>query len=74
MSWGEELWDRYDDVVNVVNHSTKDLETFYKAFLKERSKIETEYGKDLRRLIKKFNRKPPKATNEEESSQTKEFR
>jgi len=74
MSWGEELWDRYDDVVNVVNRSTKELETFYKGFLKERSKIETEYGKQLRKLIRIYTPKISKDALDEEPSLTHGFR
>ena len=74
MSWGEELWDRYDDVVNMVNRSTKELETFYKGFLKERSKIETEYGKQLRKLIRIYTPKISKDALDEEPSLTHGFR
>ena len=74
MSWGEELWDRYDDVVNVVNRSTKELETFYKSFLKERSKIEIEYGKQLRKLIRIYTPKISKNALDEETSLTHGFR
>lgn len=74
MSWGEELWDRYDDVVSVVNHSTKELDTFYKGFLRERSKVEIEYGKQLRKLIKTYTPKTNKNLTDEESYQTHGFR
>ena len=74
MSWGEELWDRYDDVVNVVNRGTKELDTFYKGFIKERSKIEAEYGKQLRKLIRIYTPKISKNPLDEESSQTRGFR
>jgi len=41
-------------VWNNTSASNKDLENFYKSFLKERSKIENDYAKDLRNLIKKY--------------------
>ena len=74
MSWGEELWDRFDDVVNVVNHGTRELESFYKHFLKERSKIEKEYAHELRKLIKKYSAKANKNNGDDESTQNKGFR
>ena len=74
MSWGEELWDRYEDVVSVVNHGTRELDTFYKGFLKERSKVENEYAKNLRKLIKTYTPKAIKKPTDEESSQTHGFR
>ena len=74
MSWGEELWDRYEDVVSMVNQGTRELDTFYKGFLKERSRVENEYAKQLRKLIKVYTPKTKKKTVDEESSQTRGFR
>jgi len=74
MSWGVELWDRYDSVVSQVSHSNKELDTWYGSFFKERSKIENEYARSLRKLIKTYMPKDKKKHNEDESTQTNGFR
>eukprot|EP00092_Neocalanus_flemingeri_P058116 GFUD01069205.1.p1 GENE.GFUD01069205.1~~GFUD01069205.1.p1 ORF type:complete len:558 (+),score=166.38 GFUD01069205.1:488-2161(+) len=74
MSWGVELWDRYDSVVNQVSQSSRELDTWYGSFFKERSKIENEYARSLRKLIKTYMPKDKKKNNEDESTQTNGFR
>jgi len=54
MSWGVELWDRYDSVVRQVSQSSRELDTWYGSFFKERSRIENEYARSLRKLIKTY--------------------
>merc|ERR1719483_1841980 len=58
----------------MVNQGTRELDTFYKGFLKERSRVENEYAKQLRKLIKMYAPKTKKKTGDEESSQTQGFR
>merc|ERR1719483_518806 len=58
----------------MVNQGTRELDTFYKGFLKERSRVENEYAKQLRKLIKMYTPKTKKKTGDEESSQTQGFR
>ena len=74
MSWGDELWDRYDSVVLHVGQTTRELETLYGSFFKERSKIENEYARNLRKLIKAYMPKDKKKkSREDESTQTTGF-
>ncbi|CAG2167372.1 unnamed protein product [Oppiella nova] len=51
MSWGEELWDQYDNL-SVQTHRGIEFLDKYGQFIKERSNIETEYASKLRRLVK----------------------
>lgn len=74
MSWGDELWDRYDNVVSQVTQSTRELDSWYGNFFKERSKIENEYARSLRKLIKAYTPKDKKKNREDESTQTSGFR
>ena len=75
MHWGDELWDRYDSVVLHVGQTTRELETLYGSFFKERSKIENDYARNLRKLIKTYMPKDKKKKNrEDESTQTTGFR
>ena len=74
MNWGDELWDRYDSVVSQVSQSTRELDSWYGNFFKERSKIENEYARSLRKLIKTYSPKEKKKNREDESTQTSGFR
>lgn len=74
MNWGDELWDRYDSVVSQVSQSTRELDSWYGNFFKERSKIENEYARSLRKLIKTYTPKEKKKNREDESTQTSGFR
>uniref|UniRef100_A0A6A7FWD8 Formin-binding protein 1-like isoform X4 n=3 Tax=Hirondellea gigas TaxID=1518452 RepID=A0A6A7FWD8_9CRUS len=55
-SWGEELWDQWD---SVSVHSQKGIDFLdtYCRFVKERSTIEADYAKNLRKLVKSFSPK-----------------
>ncbi|XP_065068453.1 cdc42-interacting protein 4 homolog [Rhopilema esculentum] len=53
MSWGRELWDKRDQVEK---HTQQGIEFLEKcaSFVKARAKIEQDYAKDLRKLVKQF--------------------
>jgi len=68
------LWDRYSNVLTQVTQSTKELDGWYGNFFKERSKIENEYARSLRKLIKAYTPKEKKKNHEDESTQTSGFR
>lgn len=51
MSWGEELWDQYDNLSAQTHRGYEFLEK-YGQFIKDRSTIEIEYASKLRRLVK----------------------
>ena len=67
MSWGIELWDRYDDLCNHTKDGIDFLENEIGHFVKERGNIEKRYASELRSLIKKYTPKyySDKADNEE---------
>jgi len=73
-SWGSELWDQSDSLFREVARSTKELDTWYGTFFKERSKVEADYAKSLRKLIKNFSPKDKTKSQEDETSQQKGFR
>lgn len=52
-TWGTELWDKTD---TIIKHTHLNVESFDKcaAMLKERMRIEQDYSKALRRLVKQF--------------------
>lgn len=72
--WGSELWDRYDQVTKEVGQGVKDLESWYGGYLKERSKVEADYAKALRKLVKNFTIKEKHRHSEDESTQARGFR
>ena len=57
MSWGTELWDRYDAMCTYTSSGVDFLDNSVAKFMKERSTIETEYAKKLRKLVKEFSPK-----------------
>ena len=57
MSWGTELWDRYDAMCTYTSSGVDFLDNSVARFMKERSIIETEYAKKLRKLVKDFSPK-----------------
>ena len=57
MSWGTELWDRYDAMCTYTSSGVDFLDNSVAKFMKERSLIETEYAKKLRKLVKDFSPK-----------------
>lgn len=74
MSWGTELWDKYEAVLKEVNQSGKELDSWYGGFFKERSKLEAEYARGLRRLVRNYTIKEKYRRDEEETSQARGFR
>ena len=54
MSWGTELWDKYEDLCGHTSSGIDFLEKSVADFVKERGKVEKEYAKSLRSLIKKY--------------------
>ena len=71
--WGSELWDKYDNVLREVSGGAKELETWYGGYLKERSKVEADYAKALRKIVKNFTVKE-KNRGDDESTQARGFR
>ena len=53
-SWGEVLWDRHGQVLAEVGESRRELERFYGEFFTQRSRIEEEYARNTKSLIKMF--------------------
>ena len=54
MSWGTELWDKYDDLCGHTQAGIDFMEKSVAEFIKERGKVEKEYAKNLRTLVKKY--------------------
>lgn len=54
MSWGEELWDKYPDLMHHTQAGIDFLENFVGNLMKDRAKVEAEYAKSLRALVKKY--------------------
>ena len=54
LSWGTELWDKYDELSAHALRGIEFLESYVGNFIKERGKIEAEYAKKLRSLEKNF--------------------
>jgi len=71
MTWGGELWDRYDSVLTHVTRGTEELATFYAKFIKERGDIEKEYAKSLRKIVLKYSQREGK---QEDTSRSQGFR
>ncbi|XP_036408847.1 cdc42-interacting protein 4 homolog isoform X2 [Megalops cyprinoides] len=63
MDWGTDLWDQYD-VIDKHTQSGLDLVEKYVKFVKERTEIEQNYGKQLRNLTKKYS--PKRGSKEEQ--------
>jgi len=58
--WGLDLWDRQTEVDNRVQRSIENLDRFLK-FTKEKASIETEYAKNMLKLVDKYSiKKHPK--------------
>ncbi|XP_059149210.1 formin-binding protein 1-like [Physella acuta] len=66
MSWGTELWDQWDNVSSLTQRGIDFCERF-NHFLKERTAVEMEYARNLKRLVKNFS---PKKKEEDEFSFT----
>ena len=54
MEWGTELWDKYGDLCNHTSNGIEFLDTQVASFVKERGRLESDYAKSLRALVKKF--------------------
>ena len=54
MSWGTELWDKYSELTHHTQNGIDFLENSVGGFIKERGKVEAEYAKSLRSLVKKY--------------------
>lgn len=54
MSWGTELWDKYEDLCSHTNDGIDFLEKSVAEFIKERGRVEKLHAKNLRDLVKKF--------------------
>ena len=54
MSWGTELWDRYDAMCTYTSNGIDFLDTSLARFISERGKIENEYASKLRKLVNRF--------------------
>ncbi len=61
MSWGTELWDRYEDLSSLTNTGIDFVEKYVTEFIKERGKVEREYARKLRDLVRKYT--PPPDAN-----------
>ena len=63
MSWGTELWDRYDAMCTYTSNGIDFLDTSVAQFIKERGKVENEYASKLRTLVKRFSPKDMPSAN-----------
>jgi hypothetical protein len=54
MSWGEELWDKYAEASGHTLWGIDFLEQSVANFYRERGKVEAEYAKALRALVKRY--------------------
>ncbi len=54
MSWGSELWDKYPELTHHVQNGIDFLENSVASFIRERGKVEAEYAKSLRALVKRY--------------------
>ena len=57
-----------------VTQSGKEVDSWYGGFFKERSKLEAEYARGLRRLVRNYTIKEKHRRDEEETSQARGFR
>ena len=62
MEWGTELWDKYGELCNHTSYGIEFLDSHVAAFVKERGKIESDYAKSLRALVKKYTPKENAST------------
>ena len=59
LQWGTELWDKYTELCSHTSSGIDFLDSQIAAFVKERGKVEFEYAKSLRALVKRFTPKEP---------------
>ena len=75
MSWGHDLWDRYDSVLDHVTTRADEMVGVHAKFIKEKAELEKEYAKGLRKLVAKYEpRKRKKKENREEPTESSSFR
>jgi len=68
------LWDKYESVLKEVSQAGKELDCWYGGFFKERSKLEADYARGLRRLVRNYTVKEKNRREEEETSLAGGFR
>ena len=68
MQWGTELWDKYGELCAHTSTGIDFLDSHVASFVKERGKIEVEYAKSLRALVKRYT---PKESAPSSSTVTK---
>ena len=75
-SLGEELWDRYPGVHRHVASGWDELVSVLAKYVKERSVVENEYAKNIRKLVTKYTNKVEEKNkdNDEETSYIRAFR
>uniref|UniRef100_UPI00358DF1CB formin-binding protein 1 isoform X2 n=1 Tax=Myxine glutinosa TaxID=7769 RepID=UPI00358DF1CB len=65
MSWGDELWDQFDNVEKHTQWGIDYMEKYCK-FVRDRAEVEVNYAKQIRSLAKKY--QPKKNSREEDDS------
>ena len=73
-TWGCDLWDGYDSVLDHVTSRTEAMVSVYSQFFKEKGELEKEYAKGLRKLVARY--EPVKKEKEDgtELTETLNFR
>ena len=74
--WGDELWDRYPSVHSHVSSGCDELVSVLAKYVKERSVVENEYAKNIRKLVTKYTNKVEERNRdtEEETSYARAIR
>ena len=75
-NWGTELWDRYPSVHSHITSGCDELVSVLAKYVKVRSVVETEYAKNIRKLVTKYTNKVEERNKdtEEETSYSRAFR
>ena len=74
MSWGAELWDKYHELSQTSHYGIEFLDNSVANFIKERGKLEADYAKNLRSLVKKYTPKDIVRPADEEYSHMKAYK
>ena len=69
MSWGHDLWDRYDSVLDHVTTRADEMVGVHAKFIKEKAELEKEYAKGLRKLVAKYEPRKRKKKKTEKNQQ-----
>jgi len=74
--WGTELWDRYPSVHSHMTSGCDELVSVLAKYVRERSVVENEYAKNIRKLVTKYTSKVGERNKgtEEETSYARAFR